>query len=167
MGAHVSHIRVRCFARSVHVRCSSRFFALFSCDLDNQMTDFSFVKRFGSRLIFVERGPPKRVGLKVSPGCRWRQQISWGLTFFLDTSWQFYTRFSTLILLSLNFTFRFGFLVTHLPDTQPFEVDRASGYTCSRFSPGQSFQRFQHASSFLSLFESFQILFSSRVMMAR
>ena len=49
-------------------------------DLDNQMTGFSFVTRFGSRLISVERGPPKRVGLKVSLSRHWRQQNSWGLT---------------------------------------------------------------------------------------
>ena len=83
VGVHVSHNRVRCFGMQCPRAVSLSLFHAFSCDLDNQMTDFSFVKRFGSRLIFVERGPPKRVGLKVSPGCRWRLQNSWGLTAYI------------------------------------------------------------------------------------
>ena len=91
------------------------------------MTDFSFVTRFGSRLISVERGSPKRVGLKVSPGCRWRQQISWGLTILHTLLVNCTPDPLRSVFLSLNFIFRFGFRVAHLPDTQPFEVDRASG----------------------------------------
>ena len=142
-------------------------FRIFSRDLDNQMTDFSFVKRFGSRLIFVERGSPKRVGLKVSPGCRWRQQISWGLTISHISLVNFTPDSLRSVFLLLNFSLRFGFLVTHLPDTQPFEVDRASGSQLLTLFSRTKFSTFS-ARIFVSFsFESFQILFSSRVMMAR